>query len=316
MRIVFALLSAVLAAATTTNISNRARAASPTMAAQQLTDPLPASCNPFGTLASSRPVDQACGLQGGTDSENGQKAQNRVKNNLCAYQNDDPATITRFTFDQLQQNTPRKQSLPWGSRTAVPASDAARMPLQDLYTTTNGNTVGEGSYVQFVAYILEGHFGGKESVNCNDTKRQNIDIHLALVTVRPSTLDLTNYDSECTSVTAELAPHRRPLDWDLLGRMTKTQSGQKLTGAQSKLADEDLRRPVRLRGQLMFDASHALCANGHRTTGNPARRSGWEIHPVYSIDVCNATTLATCQIDNDSRWTPLDQWLQITEEDN
>jgi hypothetical protein len=34
------------------------------------------------------------------------------------------------------------------------------MALNGLYTTTNGDTVGEGSYVQFVAYILEGHFGG------------------------------------------------------------------------------------------------------------------------------------------------------------
>jgi hypothetical protein len=286
------------------------------MGPPQLTDPIPTSCNPFGSLGSSRPVDQSCGLQGATDSENGQKAQNRVKNNLCASQNADPTTITRYTFDQLQQRTPSKQSLPWGSRTAIPMSDAARMPLQNLYTTTNGDTVGEGSYVQFVAYILEGHFGGKESVNCGESKRQNIDIHLALVTVRPSTLDLANYDSECTSVTAELSPHRRPLDWDLLGRMTGTQTGQQLRGAQTKLADENLQRPIRLRGQLMFDASHALCANGHRTTGNPARRSGWEIHPVYSIDVCNATSLNTCRIDNESRWTPLDEWLQVEEEDN
>src|SRR5207247_6587766 len=139
-----------------------------TMAAQQPSDPIPASCNPFGALASSRPVDQACGLQGGTASDSGQKAQNRVKNNLCAYQNTTPATITRFTFDKLQQNTPSKQSLPWGSRTAIPASDAARAVLRNIFMTTNGDTVGEGSYVQFVGYILEGHFGGKESVNCED----------------------------------------------------------------------------------------------------------------------------------------------------
>src|SRR5262249_54968244 len=59
--------------------------------------------------------------------------------------------------------------------------------------------------------------------------------------------------------------HRRPFDWELLGHMTSTQPGQKLTGAQSHLLDEDLQRLIRVRGQLMFDASHGLCENVHRT---------------------------------------------------
>jgi hypothetical protein len=167
-----------------------------------------------------------------------------------------------------------------------------------------------------VGFILEGHFGGSESVNCDLTTRQNVDIHLALVDRKPSTLDLNNLDTECLSVTAEISSHRRPIDWEILGRMTKTPAAQKLTGAQAKLADEDLQRPIRIRGQLMFDASRSLCTSaGHRTSGNPARRSGWEIHPVYEIHVCkNATTLATCTIDDESRWTPLDEWLRSDEE--
>jgi hypothetical protein len=60
----------------------------------------------------------------------------------------------------------------------------------------------------------------------------------------------------------------------------------------------------------MFDASHSLCANGVRTGGNPARRSGWEIHPIYSIDVCNARSLATCKIDDATRWKPLHDFLK------
>ena len=284
-------------------------------AAQAPTDPLPSSCDPFGALSTNdRPVDNSCGLQGTPGATSGQQAQNRVKNNFCAHQNATPATITRYTFDRLQARTPSKATLPWGSRDSIPATDSARNALHDLYTTTYGDTVGEGSYVQFVGYILEGHFGGAESVNCDLNRRQSVDIHLALVTVRPSTLDLTNYDTECTSVTAEISSHHRPIDWDILGRMTKPGAGRKLTGAQEKLADEDLRRPIRIRGQLMFDASHRLCANGHRTTGNPARRSGWEIHPVYSIDVCeSATTLASCQIDG-RRWKPLNEFLNAGED--
>lgn len=276
-------------------------------------DPLPASCAPFGPIASTRPIDSLCGLSGSqTDTTEGKKAQDRVKNNLCAYQDGDPARITRFTFDRLQSLTPSKTALPWGSRTSIPANDAARLQLQGLYTTTNGDTIGEGSYVEFVAYILEGHFGGGESANCEETVRQNVDIHLALVTERPSTLDLTNYDSECLSVTAEISSHHRPIDWELLGRMTSTATGKKLTGAQQKLGDEDLKRPVRIRGQLLFDASHSLCTSaGHRTSGNPARRSGWEIHPVYSIDVCNATSITTCKADNEARWKPLHEFLAV-----
>lgn len=284
--------------------------------AGQLTDPLPATCTPFGALASSRPIDQSCGLQGSPAGTGGQKAQDRVKNNLCAYQDGTPATITRITLDRLQALTPSKASLPWGTRTNIPATDAARAQLQGLYTTTNGDTVGEGSYVEVVAYILEGHFGGAESVNCDQTTRQNVDIHLALVTDRPSTLDLTNYDTECSSITAEITGHHRPVDWEFLGRMTSPTAGQKLIAAQRKLGDEDLKRPVRIRGQLMFDASHALCAAGHRTANNPARRAGWEIHPVYSIDVCNATSLATCKGDNGSRWTPLDVFAQVGPDSN
>ena len=106
-------------------------------------------------------------------------------------------------------------------------------------------------------------------------------------------------------MTAEIISHRRPIDWDILGRMTGTPAAKKLTIAQGKLADENLTRPIRVRGQLMFDASQPLCtANGQRSGNEPARRSGWEIHLVYAIDVCKATSMATCAMDDASRWKP------------
>ena len=45
--------------------------------------------------------------------------------------------------------------------------------------------------------------------------------------------------------------------------------------------------------------------------GNPPRRSGWEIHPVYSIEVCEFKTLATCRFDREDVWIPLADWLLI-----
>jgi hypothetical protein len=112
-------------------------------------------------------------------------------------------------------------------------------------------------------------------------------------------------------VTAEISPHHRPIDWDLLGRMTGTPAAQKLVKAQQKLVDEDLQRPFRIRGHLFFDASHGLCKGTAPTSGNPPRRSGWEIHPVYSIEVCEFKTLATCRVDREDVWVPLADWLLI-----
>jgi hypothetical protein len=99
-------------------------------AIQTPTDPLPPACDPFDDLSSTRPVDNSCGLQGDPGASGGQHAQNRVKNNFCAHQDGEPAMITRVTFDRLQVNTPSKVTLPWGSRTAIPPSDAARNALR------------------------------------------------------------------------------------------------------------------------------------------------------------------------------------------
>ena len=72
-------------------------------------------------------------------------------------------------------------------------------------------------------------------------------------------LDLKNRGPvECSSVTAEISPHHRPIDWDFLGRMTGTPAAQKLVKAQQKLVDEDLQRPLRIRGHLFFDASQIV----------------------------------------------------------
>jgi len=279
-------------------------------AGEQVTQ-VPASCIPpgFGETI-NRPIDSAsngCGLSGqGTEKtaaeRDKQEAQNQVKNNFCAWTNGAvPALVTTLSFDRLQSAIPA--NFPWDSRMPTAAERAA---LQGIHTTTEGDTIGEGSYVQYVGYLLEGHFAGAESVTCGRNKRQDIDIHLAFTRERPWTLNLADrHRVECSSISAEISGHHRPIDWDFLGRMTKSPAVQKLIGAQAKLADEDLQRPMRIRGQLFFDASHGVCSNGVPGSGDPARRSGWEIHPVYSIDVCRVRTLSSCDIDDENDWTPL-----------
>ena len=275
---------------------------------------VPAECIPpaFGGEddAIVRPIDRAttgCGLEGdGTDK---QAAQNVVKNNFCAWQNTEPALVTRKSFDQLMKQLP--SGVPFGDRDTIPTAEQRKL-LQNFYTTTEGDTIGEGSFVVFVAFLLEGHFGGGESVNCGRTKRADVDIHLALVTQKPSTLDLKNRGPvECSSMTAEISPHHRPIEWDILGRITGTPAAQKLVKALDRLEGEDLLRPLRIKGQLMFDASHVTCNGNTPIKGQPPRRSGWEIHPVYSIDVCKFTTLQSCKFDQETGdlWTPLSTHL-------
>src|SRR6266511_7386 len=46
------------------------------------------------------------------------------------------------------------------------------------------------------------------------------------------------------------------------------------------------KHPIRLRGHLFFDGSHHPCGDPNMTNRDPLRRSNWEIHPVYSMDVC------------------------------
>lgn len=99
---------------------------------------------------------------------------------------------------------------------------------------------------------------------------------------------------ECGSVTAETIPHLRPGAWD----------GSEILAAQD--------HPFRFTGQLMYDAAHRPCSGNppKARQGDPKRQSSWEIHPVYAIDVCKHKSLANCGADNDSAWTPLDQWSE------
>jgi hypothetical protein len=141
--------------------------------------------------------------------------------------------------------------------------------------------IGEGSYVQYVGFLLEGHPGSAEGVTCGRNKKADVDIHLAFANARPSAAAMKDrHATECKSVTAEISAHHRPVEWDMLRNMYGKPAERKLIGAQERQADEDLQRPLRIRGHLFFDASHVICQGGEPVGTNPPRRSAWEIHPV------------------------------------
>lgn len=163
--------------------------------------------------------------------------------------------------------------------TGIPKNLADRSRLEGM---------GEGNYVSYIAYIKQAHYsdvGNGEAVNCNIPGNRTNDIHIVLMN-NPDDKD------ECDSTTAEMSPHYRPPEWTPENLNTLTD------------------RPVRITGQLFYDGSHTPCTD--RSRPNPKRVSLWEIHPVYSVDVCSESTLEDCS-SAAAQWTPLSDYLSSEE---
>lgn len=245
-------------------------------------------CPPPFPDASPRPVDVSCGNDGSATAE-AHKAQNRAKNSFCAKGSGgnvgtDPILTTVTTYDILQQKVV-DAGIDFGGSNNLPED---RDALKNIATNAEGIPLGEGSYVVFVGFMLEAHPTGKESVSCGKGTVGFIDIHITLA--RAKNADL------CKSIGAEIIPHFRPSSWPRI--------------YYAEHYEEIKRHPLRLKGHLFFDGSHHPCGDPHMNPSrDPLRRSDWEIHPVYSIDVCSNTTLAACAVNDESKWTPFDQWI-------
>jgi len=236
---------------------------------------------PFKDLAEKRPIDSSCSADGGGTTQ-AKIAESRNKNNFCA--SGPPVRITLNTLKRLQ-NAAEHKAIPFGASSSLPAD---RSVLNDLIKMPDGAKVGEGTLVRLAAFLNDAHFSNVsngEAVNCKLKGKENNDIHIALTTG-------LDEDDLCNSVTAEITPHFRPESW-------------------IEIIDLNLRRPIRITGQLFFDASHRPCTATKRAS--PPRASIWEIHPVYALHVCKNKTLASCRADNESVWIPLNDWLSSDE---
>lgn len=250
---------------------------------------VPSCTLPFESIKVHHPIDDSCAARGDVpdppidDNDAGHTLQNELKNNLCSPGS--PASLTFASFAKLQQRLDQKipDAKTWG-RNHLPKD---RSGFAALYTTTHGDTIGEGSVVRFAGWVMKLRAGGKESVNCQGSTKEATDLHIVLI----SKSDREN-TPECSSVTAEISPHFRPDGWD----------------AHAILLAND--HPLRFTGPLMYDASHRPCSGNPPKAGTsaPARVSSWEIHPVYGIDVCTKKSLVSCKLSDDSVWIPLDQW--------
>lgn len=48
----------------------------------------------------------------------------------------------------------------------------------------------------------------------------------------------------------------------------------------------------------------------------PRRATGYEIHPVYAVDVCTKSSLGKCKAEDETVWVRLHEWDQLEEPDN
>lgn len=145
---------------------------------------------------------------------------------------------------------------------------------------------GEGTFVEYIAFIQDAHYSDTssgEAVNCNIPGDTTNDIHIVLVQ-DPN-------DDPCNSTTAEMIPHFRPAAWT------------------ADNVDSVKEHPVRVRGPLFYDDAHKPCSGSSRPS--PNRISVWEVHPVYSMDVCRMTDLTQCQnSSNSGDWQSLEDFLK------
>ena len=259
-------------------------------------DTFPTTCNPFGSSAGTPTIDGVCGLTGDA-SDPGDLAQDKVKNNLCA-----SGTVHELTLGKLKtlQEGVDQSGLLYGNRHVHHELPSLTADRASFFEKEHGDGFGEGDPVVFVGFIVDTKKGSPETVNCHCTPASFNDIHVTLakhpIDVRKAPAGATKAERDqitssnnsklCPSAfTAEVIPHLRPAALERASLNT-------LKNAQV----------VRVSGQLFFDASHHACKNNRPGSGDPARASSWEIHPVYDIKVCKKSTIAECSADDASLW--------------
>ena len=160
------------------------------LAAQQV----PAACVPpeFGDPPIVRPIDRAttgCDLDGEASASDPteaakQSAQNVMKNEFCAWRDTDPALVTRFSFDAATETPARR--VPVGLADEHADCGGAEGNSRVLHN------IGGRHHRRRVLRGVRGLSPGRTLRRSRErqlrrSQRQDIDIHLALVTDRPWT---------------------------------------------------------------------------------------------------------------------------------
>jgi hypothetical protein len=171
--------------------------------------------------------------------------------------------------------------------------------------------LGEGKIYGVIGYLYYSQPGGQESSNCGLTKTDaeatDLDYHIGIgfdpalaqkaaqAGGRPDSA--LKKELEQNSVIVEMTPHYR----DQFERDKWTLEALK----------KAVGRQVGVTGQLLVDSEHNTagdnCALASTTAGSHCwRYSIWELHPVTSFMVCNATSNSCAP--NSAEWVDLGQW--------
>src|SRR5258706_6252299 len=210
-------------------------------------------------------IDNQCGLKGAPPQGHPEEGlQNQAKNNFCA----DAATPEPFQLSKIE------------SLEADAETQEKKMhftPGQPPADRAFAKALGEGHLVVFEGFVFHARQECKETVHCGTTPlnvNASHDIHISLLELARKTQatdpKLDQDKEECTGFVAEMIPHHRPAEWTAC--------------SVNDVAVKGLR--VRVKGQQFFDGSHVPCKNGAPQGSNPKRVSLWEIHPIYSFEVC------------------------------
>ena len=264
---------------------------------------------PFARIAEQHEIDLRCPATGKADGNIYHYAQNAAKNNFTA--KGTPVALNFTDFTRLQQASAKQ--IETGRIVLQGKYPGDRTLLRNLIKV-RGKTIGEGSLVSLEAYVFNANYANTkysklsdgrsargEAVDCDNPELDWNDIHIAL------TPDANASTDECTTVTAEISPHYRPAVWSRFhdGQMPEIEAllpgllKQRIVENQTSSS-----RPLRLRltGPLFYDASHQPCIfRGGKVIErhSPERRSVWEIHPIYRIEVYEQ-----------GRWLDLDRWVE------
>lgn len=265
---------------------------------------------PFARIAEQHEIDWGCPATGKADGNIYHYAQNAAKNNFTAKGTPVPLNFADFT--RLQQASAKQ--IEAGKIVLQGKYPGDRTLLRNLIKV-RGKTIGEGSLVSLQAYVFNANYANTkysklsdgrpargEAVDCDNPELDWNDIHIAL---SPDTNPRTD---ECTTITAEISPHYRPAVWSGFHDGQKPEIEALIPGMLKQRIVENQTagsRPLRLRltGPLFYDASHQPCVfAGDKVIErhSPERRSIWEIHPVYRIEVYDK-----------GRWLDLDRWVEI-----
>jgi hypothetical protein len=250
---------------------------------------------PYNETPQKKLSIESCGLQGNAEDKTGEAAQNPHKNDLCVTGVAQAIAIPDLA--QLQQEVDDSGMKYGNKRRGKSGPPIDRTPLTTLPPVGDGLRLGEGSLVTFVGYLSEAHYSPEspskdgESVNCGRSNHEDVDIHVALSS-KPGRIkkkDPDRLDRLCKSISAEFIPHARPDAWDV---STLNQVS-------------DLERPVRVTGQLFFDGSHEPCKDGKPVGTEPRRIASWEIHPIYTFEVCKFVDPKKCSATSKAAWQPI-----------